>query len=349
MALKYLAKIIVEGKNYQIEPWLYLIGSKKDKLAKAKDLLVKYNDLKIIIDLEDGLNFKEDYQKEIQLKDLARQNVSEFIQTMTENKNRIYLRINDANSSHYKNDFSFLVKNHHQIQGIILPKCESAEDMEPSLKLGLEVIPLVETRTGIKHLNLILAKTPKRFRFGHQDFFKRANLFPLPVSPFNHYRFNKYLLYLLKMGTKHHVSLMAPVYANLIDLARFRSSLKYFIQLCIPGQAVGLTALNLEQLNLIRELKNEIWEPVSPRFYEYTNAKKFSIAIKNIETYQTNKGELSSMTIMRGSTKGRFVSPHDFEVSVEFIEKLKKENPQLYQSLQRGFIENQTLPEESDG
>ena len=139
---------------------LFAPGTKERVMLKA----IQSEADSVIIDLEDSVPMS--------IKEEIRAAVGEFLKTTEIPKNNIYVRINSWDGSWGKRDLMAMTA--HNIRGIMLPKAESAEQLQQVAALmpdDMELVPLVETAKGV--LNAIeIAKVEKvsRLAFGAIDF-----------------------------------------------------------------------------------------------------------------------------------------------------------------------------------
>ncbi|MFC2949194.1 HpcH/HpaI aldolase/citrate lyase family protein [Virgibacillus sediminis] len=122
----------------------------------------------VIIDLEDGVIPNK--------KVLARNTI---IDTLKENPRlfsdkKLWLRINPEHTPWHDEDL-LLINQIPSLDGIMLPKCETAyniRSIENRLSLDLEIVPLIETASGILHTQQLIdsSRWVKRVAFGSVDF-----------------------------------------------------------------------------------------------------------------------------------------------------------------------------------
>lgn len=152
-------KIYLEVFSLYLRSMLFAPGTKEKIMLKA----IQSDADSVIIDLEDSVP--------MHIKEEIRASVCEFLKTH-ETKDNIYVRINSWDSLWGKRDLIAMVAL--PIRGIMLPKAESAEQLQQVAALlpeGMELVPLVETAKGVLHAAEI-AKVDKvsRLAFGAIDF-----------------------------------------------------------------------------------------------------------------------------------------------------------------------------------
>lgn len=145
------------------EAWLFVPGDSGRKIEKAFGTAAQT----VILDLEDGVaaNAKEAARETI------RATLGQLPQNVREAKNAI-LRCNPPESPHFPGDLE--LAGDSGIRTIMLPKCESARDIEAVLKILPEatIVPLVESARGVVRLEDIVraGKCIRRVAFGAVDF-----------------------------------------------------------------------------------------------------------------------------------------------------------------------------------
>lgn len=144
--------------------YLFTPGNDKKKLNNAFNGEADA----IIVDLEDGVAMEK--------KDEARSFVAEALSQYEEQKHRslkpVYIRCNGVGSPQFSRDMAMARKS--RIAGIVLPKCEKAEDVRAVQEVlpDVEIIPLIESALGVKNAEEIISVSPKvkKIAFGAVDF-----------------------------------------------------------------------------------------------------------------------------------------------------------------------------------
>lgn len=165
-----------EGGMSLEQVYLFVPGDSLRKLEKA----VQSGPDVILVDLEDGV--AEEMKAE------ARHTVHDWLSTVdgtdgdsrtrTRTQPKIAVRCNAVSSPHFPEDMRLL--RSVQIQGVMLPKCESADhiavvdqalDGHPLLS-ELGIIPLIESARGVHRFEAIVsdARHVRRGAFGAADF-----------------------------------------------------------------------------------------------------------------------------------------------------------------------------------
>jgi citrate lyase subunit beta/citryl-CoA lyase len=149
--------------------WMFVPGCDLKKIEKARGL---GSDI-IIYDLEDAVPLSE--------KAVARHIVKLELQANMKQIN--YVRINGSATSFYKEDLEEII--HGSLQGIMLPKSESAEqivlldaiinrlEQERGIPVGtIEIVPLIESALGLYNTFAIASSVHRvrRLAFGSIDF-----------------------------------------------------------------------------------------------------------------------------------------------------------------------------------
>ncbi|CAM5194863.1 CoA ester lyase [Oligella ureolytica] len=130
-------------KNFYIRSALFVPAANLERIPKALATDASI----VIVDLEDAVEADAKFSVRHQLEKWANDNPGR----------RFFLRINDAQSPWFIDDLAFAGRIDKNILGVMLPKAESAKDVVPVERLGVPVIPLIETAAGVTHLKEICA------------------------------------------------------------------------------------------------------------------------------------------------------------------------------------------------
>lgn len=144
-----------------LRTYLFVPGTEGDKIKKA---LASSADA-VVIDLEDAVAPAA--------KDEAREVIQSCLETALDSsraKPQRILRCNGTQTEDFPKDLA--LASSVGFDALMVPKCESAEDMVAMRPWPREVIPLVETALGIHQLEAFLTAHPgiKRAAFGAVDF-----------------------------------------------------------------------------------------------------------------------------------------------------------------------------------
>lgn len=142
--------------------YLFVPGNRPERIQKAMDSGADA----VIIDLEDAVAPEE--------KETARRRVRKTVEEFDTVHKKLYVRVNDRHTPFWKEDVAF-VAHHHFFSGVMLPKTESAEDIErlaANLSAEQTIIPLIETAKGVMSAFAIASASKKVFRlaFGAVDY-----------------------------------------------------------------------------------------------------------------------------------------------------------------------------------
>lgn len=130
-------------KNFYIRSALFVPAANLDRIPKALATDASI----VIVDLEDAVEADVKFSVRQQLENWTNDNPGR----------RFFLRINDAQSPWFIDDLAFAGRIDKNILGVVVPKVESAKDIIPVERLGVPVIPLIETAAGVTHLKEICA------------------------------------------------------------------------------------------------------------------------------------------------------------------------------------------------
>ena len=142
--------------NTTLRSALFVPGNRPERFAKA---LAAGADI-VIIDLEDAVAADAKHQ--------AREHIGRFAAEHPDA--RYVVRVNAAGTEWFEADLE-LCRAHDQIVGVVLPKAESAEQVQRVRQhTGKPVLPIVESAKGVQALDeLALAEGVQRLAFGYLD------------------------------------------------------------------------------------------------------------------------------------------------------------------------------------
>lgn len=136
-----------------------------DSLPKIEKALSSNADA-VTLDLEDGVSVAD--------KEQARQNLLNCFKNPSFNpfKKKVLVRCNQTSTTDFPLDMEVLAQC--PVHAVMLPKCESAADIEKVTKRlpGIEILPLLESARGIHNLPAIVQSSPliRQVAFGSVDF-----------------------------------------------------------------------------------------------------------------------------------------------------------------------------------
>ncbi|MBD8133926.1 HpcH/HpaI aldolase/citrate lyase family protein [Peribacillus frigoritolerans] len=148
-----------------LQSYLFVPGDKERIIKKA---LTSDADI-VIIDLEDAIAEDE--------KENARQVLSTIVEEVNLQQRPVGVRINGIDTGHWQADLKVVFKSN--IKWIMLPKCESAEDIEQLIHLveqnyisNFSIIPLIESAKGVLNAYKIATShdSIQRLAFGSVDY-----------------------------------------------------------------------------------------------------------------------------------------------------------------------------------
>jgi len=139
----------------QLKTLLFVPASRPERIAKA----MASGAGAVIVDLEDAVA--------VDAKASARDALDEFLET--HEGPPIYVRINARGTPEFEADLS-VCQRHTGVGGIMLPKAESASDIESVGVTGKSIIPLIESAAGLVALNgIATARSVERLSYGGLD------------------------------------------------------------------------------------------------------------------------------------------------------------------------------------
>lgn len=134
---------------------LFVPASRPERFVKALDAGADA----VIIDLEDAV--------EPAMKAQARANVQQFLQANPQTS--VLVRVNGAATSWFQHDLAMCAAL-PGVQAVVLPKAETAEQIESVADTGKPVLPIIESAKGVLNLSAIAgAKGVLRLSFGALD------------------------------------------------------------------------------------------------------------------------------------------------------------------------------------
>lgn len=139
----------------QLKTLLFVPASRPERIAKA----LASGAGAVIVDLEDAVP--------ADAKDSARDALDSFLSD--HQGAPIYVRINGRGTEEFEADLA-VCRRHGKVAGIVLPKAESASDIQLVAATGKSVIPLIESAAGLVALNDIAASEGvERLSYGGLD------------------------------------------------------------------------------------------------------------------------------------------------------------------------------------
>ena len=152
-----------------------------------------------ILDLEDSAQDIFDFEKTCVLKEEARNGLLAISSTFeTPYKSPIYIRVNSIDTQFFQEDIRTVLRsceNGIPVTGIFLPMVRNYSQivevralLSASQRL-LEIVPMIETQTGVDNLPEILANDKgnnlfSKIHYGHFDYCLDAQIWPFP-DPFH--------------------------------------------------------------------------------------------------------------------------------------------------------------------
>ena len=137
----------------------------------------------ICFDFEDGIRNGLDENLSLKQKENFRKYFIQILEKFNKN-DKIGIRINTKNLAELEKDLK--INKNKNIHSIFLPKVESQKELINIIKVienykikYKELIPIIETKTGLDHIEEIVKITKiKNIAFGHCDYNLNINVFP---------------------------------------------------------------------------------------------------------------------------------------------------------------------------
>lgn len=218
----------------QIRSALFVPGTRPERFSKA---LASGADT-VIIDLEDAV--------EHALKDQARKHLCDF--AAANRQARFWVRTNGATTPWFNADLAACA-DHPNIQGVLLPKAESALQVRQVAQAAGAVLPIIESARGVLALDeLAKEKGVARLSFGSLDLMLELGTAPDTEGAallLNHIRC-QILLHSAAHGLAAPLDGVFPDFSNqdgLFQLAQQVRDMGFGGMLCIhPGQVATIHA-----------------------------------------------------------------------------------------------------------
>jgi citrate lyase subunit beta/citryl-CoA lyase len=277
-------------------------------LDKIRDFS-KYNNFKIIIDLEDSITDVFDEGNAIKIKTEARENLIKNIDQLKGFE--YFIRINNPNSIHYEEDkkvINFLFSSEYKPEGIVIPKTNSFEDIkivsDYIKQENHKIIPLIETKKGIANLEEILEhKNISSIIFGHHDYFYDLQVFPIPNSIIDSKLYRKVVNEISQKLNGKDIEFIDGIHPLLDDAKGLKDSLQYLFNL-EKTRALGKLSIHPKQIETILNFSPTNDEVILYNKDELDNKEKLVFAKEIINCYEDRIKD-------RGITKmgNRYISP----------------------------------------
>ena len=307
-------------KKFQIFQYISLIRYKA--LNSISENFRKKN-ISLILDFEDSAQDLFSKKNTLKLKKLCRQGLIYLANNGFLNKNKIYLRINSPKSFFYKSDIKVINKviNKFDLKGIFFPKIENYSQiikLNNDLKIKKNIIPIIETKNGLRNLDKILLQDKKKIikqvHYGHFDYCLNNLLWPFP-EPYHqeYWDIIKKIIITLKKYNREYIHTPYPLIHN-SDL--YWSSLNYI------SNEFGLKKINTTLVSYDEKFYTFPKNIKKLRIKKQTDNYnyKLSFSRKIIKEYIENKSPKKSFSL----SKKRFIAPHQYLMAKKYFDKHNK-------------------------
>ena len=277
-----------------------------------------------ILDLEDSAQDIFDIKETDSLKKIARKGLLDISKSnLNEITQPIYVRINSIDSKYFKSDFKAIIescKNGMKIKGIFLPMVNSSiqisklNNLINQTKYDLEIVPMIETVSGLNELENILKDDVdknffERVHYGNFDYCADAKLWPF-LDPFhdNFWNIIESIVLLLVKYNKSYVHTPFPFPQNeklfwesIKKIYQINKNLKFWAccvnsQLAIVEQPIKINNIKIQKYNFSKKEKLNEANNIYNNFLDGRSIKR-SFGVKN----------------------NRFIAPHQFLIAKEFL------------------------------
>ena len=287
---------------------------------KVLNKLIDKENYTLILDMEDSAQNLFSDKKTIELKKKCR----EGIHYLSENKIKLdncFLRINSIKSSFFQEDIKTIIKaqkKKFKVKGVFLPKTENFKDIKFVYeKLGIKIIPIIETVKGFKNLESILKLDKKNLiygvHYGHFDYCLDKKIWPLP-EPYHqeYWDIVNSIINLCNLYKKKFIQSPYPLINNHKIFWSMIKLLKNSLKQDGYATLVNINNFFYEQPDKIINLKLKTIS--KNKHYMYSFAKKIK------KEYDENLQQNKSFSL----TKKRFIAPHQYLMAKEFISNYEK-------------------------
>jgi citrate lyase beta subunit len=280
---------------------------------KSIKKFLKNNNVQVILDMEDSAQNIFDKKLTVELKKKCRIGLLELSKNI--DISRHFVRINSPLSKYFNEDLQILksLDRQNKPAGIFLPKIEDYRTIHDFYsQTSLKVIPIIETKKGVKNLRKILENDKDNcilgVHYGHFDYCLDANLWPYP-EPY-HLDYWEIIINIAKLCRefkKIYINTPFPLINN-YDIF-WGTALKLSETI---GESFYMSLVNLNNKFYIRPKKInrlKLKKISTSQIFQYNFAQKIYLEYKN------NFKASRSFSL----TKKRFVPPHQFLSAEQFI------------------------------
>jgi citrate lyase beta subunit len=286
-----------------------------------------------ILDLEDSAQDPFDKDKTRDLKISARNNFFELVNskawTGDDFGRPIYVRVNSSSTEFFEDDIQTVIDIHSlgfPIAGIFLPMVESYNQIketgallesDTSIKTQnstLEIIPMIETATGMENLLSILESDTHEQRFskvhyGHFDYCLDTGLWPFPDP--DHDSFWRLIEPMAQLILDHKKTYIHTPFPFMNDMDLFWAASSHLMSLFPEGEMWACT------LNSEISLSQEPAEKPLLQIHTPENSIEFKIqeAKKIQEHFLAGRANRRSF----GVSSNRFIPPHQYFSAEQFL------------------------------
>lgn len=285
-------------------------------------ILKKYEkqNISIILDLEDSAQDLFSKKRTEELKSIGRKGIIYLAEKDLKLRNDIFIRINNIKSKDHSKDLLMIkegIKKGLKVTGIFLPKVTKFSEVNNVFKVfkkkKLKMIPIIETKVGVKNLKKILSEDKNRIishiHYGHFDYCLDQNLWPFP-EPY-HLEFWNIVNPIIKTTLSYKKIFVQTPFPLVKNFKIYWSMLKYLHD-NYKINKFGVTLVNYDNdfLNPPKIIKNLRIKKMS-----LTRNYKVSFAKKIYNEYMKYKSKKRSFSLSRK----RFIAPHQYLMAKKFL------------------------------
>ena len=279
-----------------------------------------------ILDLEDSAQDIFDSIETDSLKEMARKGLIDISNSNFDQITQpIYIRINSLNTKYFEKDFDAIVRscrNGMKIKGIFLPMVNNYYDIQKlnqiinQTKYKLEIVPMIETVSGLNELENILMNDKnhnlfERIHYGNFDYCASAKLWPF-LDPY-HDRFWEIIEFIVKLLVSYQKSYVHTPFPFPQNNILFWESIKKLNDI---DNDLNFWACCVNSQLAISKQPSKI-KNIEIKKYEFSQKEKINEANKIYNNFLEGRSLKRSF----GVKNNRFIAPHQFMTAKNFLKK----------------------------
>ena len=277
----------------------------------------------VILDLEDGVGDVREPTGTPELKRIARDHLRTFAESLSsDSATQLGVRVNAMATEHFGLDLAMLgaIDTARRPRLIVVPKVNSGADLEAacealnSIGSGTrQVVPIVESRAGLAHLDDIMSMAIRRelayVVYGHYDYCLDAGEWPFPdhdQAAFWHIATD-----FIRRIERGGLSYVHPPFPHVRHDAMFRRIRDHLATIC--SRAFGMITVTSHQSSMCHDVArgDSFAEAISlDRPSAISLRDRLARAQSAITTYEANRRDGSTFALE--ARTGRFITVHEY-------------------------------------